>query len=110
MIRFFIAVYVNWKDPKTWRRIHEGFTHGIYERVYSDQVDRVWLVSKKDALFSKFGMGARACDVIPNGVDSEYFVPMNVESVQEVALSGAAWTFGQIWTQSDGSESMCGFR
>jgi glycosyltransferase involved in cell wall biosynthesis len=70
---------LNWRDTKTWRRFREGITHGVYERVFRDQVDRVWLVSKRDALFSKWGMGARACDVIPNGVDSEYFVPMTKE-------------------------------
>ncbi|MEI8213216.1 MAG: glycosyltransferase [Planctomycetota bacterium] len=69
----------NWRNPKTWKRFREGMTHGLYERVFRDIVERVWLVSKKDALFAKWGMGAKECDVIPNGVDSEFFSPRTID-------------------------------
>ncbi|MFN7731680.1 MAG: glycosyltransferase [Pirellula sp.] len=74
---------LDWKNPATWKRMREGCLHGLYERVYRRDVDRVWLVSKRDAWFSRFVMGAAAADVIPNGVDSAYFAPRAIDKLSQ---------------------------
>lgn len=67
-----------WNKPSTWRRFPEGLLMGLYERSFRNTVDRVWMVSEKDASFSRCVMGARNVDLVTNGVDFDYFAPMEV--------------------------------
>jgi len=48
---------------------------GVYERAYSGVVDRAWVVSDADKRAMRWVAGIDAIDVLPNGVDGEYFTP-----------------------------------
>jgi glycosyltransferase involved in cell wall biosynthesis len=64
-----------------WRRGHvvgplkAAAIKGLYERAYRKVVDRVWVVSEGDRRAMRWGAGMAAVDVLPNGVDGEYFQP-----------------------------------
>ncbi|MFL5339833.1 MAG: glycosyltransferase family 4 protein [Gemmataceae bacterium] len=62
-------------QPGTWRHLFEAAVAGLYERTYSAHVDRAWVVSGEERRALKFVTGIRAVDVVPNGVDAEYFQP-----------------------------------
>lgn len=51
---------------------------GFYERSYSNCMDRVWVVSETDRRAMRMITGVKAVDVVPNGVDTDYFHPLEV--------------------------------
>jgi glycosyltransferase involved in cell wall biosynthesis len=57
----------------TWCEIKPALVKGLYERVYRRLLDRVWVVSNADARAFRWFAGIRKVDVLPNGVDAEYF-------------------------------------
>ncbi|QVL31143.1 glycosyltransferase [Telmatocola sphagniphila] len=59
----------------TWGELKEGLIKGMYERVYSRLLDRVWMVSPADKKALRWVAGYRATDVLPNGIDGEYYCP-----------------------------------
>jgi polysaccharide biosynthesis protein PslH len=69
---------LKWGDRTTWGRIREGLLMGLYEWTYRDAVDRVWMVSKKDAGFARGLLGSGKVDIVPNGVDSDFYAPRAV--------------------------------
>jgi glycosyltransferase involved in cell wall biosynthesis len=64
-----------------WRRGHvvaplkAAAIKGVYERAYRKVIDRVWVVSEADRRAMRWGAGMAAVDVLPNGVDGDYFRP-----------------------------------
>ncbi len=62
-------------QPKTWANFREAAVKGLYERAFSSRVDRVWVVSDRDAVATRLVMHTPSIDVIANGVDAEHFAP-----------------------------------
>jgi len=58
--------------PATWGEAKTALIKGLYERVYASRVDRVWVVSERDARAVRWVMGT-AVDVAPNGVDFDHY-------------------------------------
>jgi glycosyltransferase involved in cell wall biosynthesis len=63
--------------PSTWNELKPALVKGLYERAYRSLLDRVWVVSKSDAKAFRWFAGIRNVDIMPNGVDAEFFAPGN---------------------------------
>ena len=48
---------------------------GLYERAHRGVVDRVWVVTERDRRAMQRVAGMRDVDVLPNGVDADFFKP-----------------------------------
>ncbi len=59
----------------TWGELKPAVLKGLYERAYRRLLDRVWVVTGADARAFRWLAGVKRLDVIPNGVDAEYFRP-----------------------------------
>ena len=69
--------------PATWGEAKTALIKGLYERVYASRVDRVWVVSDRDARAVRWVMGTPV-DVAPNGVDFDHYRrPENTGTVQQ---------------------------
>jgi len=75
--------------PSSLAELKPGLIKGVYERAFSSRVDRVWVVSHADRRATRFFMGARNVDVIPNGVDADHYSPHHGND--EVAHSCVFW-------------------
>jgi glycosyltransferase involved in cell wall biosynthesis len=69
---------VQWTSPATYKDLKLGLVKGLYERAFNDCTDRVWAVSETDRRFFRWVMGARQVDLVPNGVDADYYSPRKV--------------------------------
>jgi polysaccharide biosynthesis protein PslH len=61
--------------PSTWKELKQAALKGMYERSYAALMDRVWMVSEADRKALKWVAGHGGCDVLPNGIDADYFAP-----------------------------------
>ena len=93
---------------KTWRHLKLAAVQGVYERTYQNTVDRAWVVSERDRRVMRAVAGYPAVDVIPNGVDAEFFAPLAVpEQPNTCAFWGrlefgpnedaVEWFTGKVW-------------
>lgn len=60
----------------TWGEVKQALIKGMYERAYRSMLDRVWMVSDADRRAWQWVTGCRSVDVIPNGVDTDYYTPL----------------------------------
>ena len=72
----------------TWGQMRDAAIKGVYERAFAGRVDRVWVVSKRDALATRLVMHRPAVDIIVNGVDADHFAP---QPQTEFPLSCVFW-------------------
>jgi polysaccharide biosynthesis protein PslH len=72
----------------TWGHLRDAAIKGVYERAFANRVDRVWVVSRRDAQATRLVMHRPAVDLIVNGVDSNYFTP---QPQAEIPLSCVFW-------------------
>jgi polysaccharide biosynthesis protein PslH len=72
----------------TWGHVRDAAIKGVYERAFANRVDRVWVVSKRDALATRMVMHRPSVDIIVNGVDANHFAPQPQE---EFPLSCVFW-------------------
>jgi glycosyltransferase involved in cell wall biosynthesis len=66
-------------DRSTWSNVHDAAIKGIYQQAFARSVDRVWVVTERDRWAARWIAGVRAVDVVPNGVDTDFFRPRAVE-------------------------------
>src|SRR5262249_10361987 len=57
-------------DPASWTNVRDAAIKGLYERAFRRHLDRVWVVSTRDAMAMRWIAGVPGVDVVPNGVDS----------------------------------------
>ena len=60
---------------QTWQHLRQAALMGIYENSFASVVDRAWVVSAADQRALKLVTGIPIVDVIPNGVDADFFSP-----------------------------------
>ena len=60
-------------QPATYGELGSAMLRGAYERAYASSIDRVWVVSDTERRAMRLLAGVRHVDVIPNGVDFDYF-------------------------------------
>jgi polysaccharide biosynthesis protein PslH len=63
--------------PGTWTNIRSAAIKGLYERAYAPLVDRAWVVSASERRAMRWLAGVSEVDVVPNGVDAEYYRPLH---------------------------------
>jgi glycosyltransferase involved in cell wall biosynthesis len=96
------------RKPRTWTALKPAGIKLAYERAYAPLVDRVWVVSRKDANAMRWLAGMRAVDVVPNGVDSDFFsrpqVPVEPRTCVfwgrldfEPNIQGLSWFTENVW-------------
>lgn len=81
-------------DCRTWHQIRDAMLMAAYERAVGRVLDRVWLVSDRDALMMRVVSGVRCVDVLPNGVDTNQFVPSGAEEEPHTAVFWGRLDFG----------------
>jgi hypothetical protein len=57
-------------------------------------LDKVWVVSNADRRAMRWAAGARDIDVLPNGVDSDYYHPMNEQTRDRSCVFWGRLDFG----------------
>jgi glycosyltransferase involved in cell wall biosynthesis len=65
-------------DRATWEHARAAIIKGGYERAYRKLVDRIWVVSETDRWAARWFAGMPVADLLPNGVDTDFFSPQNV--------------------------------
>jgi polysaccharide biosynthesis protein PslH len=69
------ASQIKLAEPGSWAELKQAIVKGLYERAYRRRVDRVWVVSEADARAMRWVAGMRGIDVLPNGVDADWYRP-----------------------------------
>ena len=81
-------------DRPTWINLRQAAVKGVYQRAFTPDVDRMWVVTEQDRWAARWIAGARHVDVIPNGVDVAYFSPRSVEERPDTAVFWGRLDFG----------------
>jgi polysaccharide biosynthesis protein PslH len=72
--------------PDTWEHARQALVKGLYERAYAPILDRVWVVSESDRRAMLRVAGARAVDVIANGVDAAHYHPCDAPEAERTCV------------------------
>jgi glycosyltransferase involved in cell wall biosynthesis len=81
-------------EPATWGRLRDGVINGLYERVFAEYVDRIWVVTPQDRQVSRLVSGVGPGDVIANGVDSDYYRPCAARTLPHSCVFWGRLDFG----------------
>src|SRR5581483_5702280 len=90
------------------RHLLDAAVKGVYERAHARLVDRVWVVSDTERRAMRWLAGMRRIDVLPNGVDGEYFRPGDEIAEPRSAvfwgrldfgpnIQALEWFCGRVW-------------
>lgn len=69
-------------ERASWSNARTAVVKGLYERAYASCIDRAWVVSAADERAMRWVAGVRNVDVVPNGVDFDYYQPAPGEEEQ----------------------------
>jgi glycosyltransferase involved in cell wall biosynthesis len=97
-----------WTHVGSWKELKPALVKGLYERAYASLLDRVWFVSDQDARAYRWVTGRRNSDVVPNGVDAEYFAPGDEIPIPNSCtfwgrldfgpnVQAIEWFIGKVW-------------
>ncbi|WP_231617412.1 glycosyltransferase family 4 protein [Novipirellula aureliae] len=92
--------------PATWGEGKAALVKGLYERVYASCVDRVWVVSDRDARAVRWVMGT-AVDVAPNGVDFDHYRRVENVAIDQQPKSCVFWGRLDFGPNIDAIEWFC---
>jgi glycosyltransferase involved in cell wall biosynthesis len=81
-------------DPQLRENLRDAFVKGLYERAHRRVIDRVWVVSTHERRAMRWLAGMRKVDVIPNGVDADYFQPGPEVPERDTAVFWGRLDFG----------------
>jgi len=95
-------------DRSTWHHVKSAAIKGLYERAYAPLVDRAWAVSDTDRRAGHWLAGFRAVDLLPNGVDTDFYRPLDEPVTPRTAVfwgrldfepntEALAWFFTHVW-------------
>jgi glycosyltransferase involved in cell wall biosynthesis len=95
-------------DPDLKTHAKSALVKGLYERAFSRVVDRAWVVSNAERRAMRWFAGVRHADVVPNGVDGNFFRPGDREPAPRSAvfwgrldfepnIQGIQWFCDRIW-------------
>ena len=79
---------------KSWGELKPALVKGIYERAYAPLLDRVWMVSPTDQRAYRWVTGRKNVDVLPNGIDSDYYRPETAEMLPNSCVFWGRLDFG----------------
>jgi polysaccharide biosynthesis protein PslH len=97
-------------DPDLKMHVKSALVKGLYERAYAPVVDRAWVVSNAERRAMRWFAGVRHADVVPNGVDGNFFKPADREPTPRSAvfwgrldfepnIQGIQWFCERIWPE-----------
>lgn len=99
---------LQWR-PRTMREhLWAASVKGVYERAHRRVIDRAWVVSESDRRAMSLVAGVSQVDVLPNGVDGEFFRP-GPEVVEDRTavfwgrldfgpnIQALQWFCGKVW-------------
>lgn len=95
-------------NPGTWGELLHAAANVVYERVFRACYDRVWVVSPTDRTAVKLFAGCRNVDLIPNGVDADYYQPLRETGLPNSCVfwgrldfdpnvDALEWFIGRVW-------------
>jgi polysaccharide biosynthesis protein PslH len=95
-------------DRTTWHHLKSALIKGAYERAYRSLVDRFWAVSDTDLRAARWFAGLKAGDLLPNGVDTDFYRPFQAVEVERSAIfwgrldfepniDAVVWFCREIW-------------
>ena len=96
-------------QPATYSEVGSAVLKGAYERAYASSLDRAWVVSDTERRAMRLLAGVKHVDVIPNGVDFEYFSrPSGIRQTPNSAVfwgrldfvpnvQGLVWFCDHVW-------------
>ena len=85
---------VRWREVKTWSNVRQAVVKGFYERTFRPILDRIWVVSQSDRLAMHWITGVENIDVMPNGVDGDYYSPRAVPQIERSCVFWGRLDFG----------------
>jgi polysaccharide biosynthesis protein PslH len=95
-------------DPELKMHAKSAIVKGLYERAYAPLVDRAWVVSNAERRAMRWFAGVRHADVVPNGVDGNFFQPRDTPQAPRSAVfwgrldfepnvQGIQWFCDRVW-------------
>jgi len=95
-------------DRTTWHHLKSAVIKGAYERAYRSLVDRFWAVSDTDLRAARWFAGMKDGDLLPNGVDTDFYRPFPAVEVERSAIfwgrldfepniDAVVWFCREIW-------------
>ena len=82
------------RDPELRSNLRAAATKGLYERAHRRAIDRVWVVTDADRKAMRWIAGVRNVDVLPIGIDGDYFRPSGVPPRPNTAVFWGRLDFG----------------
>lgn len=82
------------RERATWGELGLGVVNALYERSYRPLIDRIWVVSPTDRRAARWIVGCGKVDVIPNGVDANYYAPGGSGEMPNTAVFWGRLDFG----------------
>lgn len=73
---------LQWSGGELFANLRAAAIKGLYERAHRKVVDRAWVVTERDRSAMRMVAGIEHVDVVPNGVDAEFFRP-GLEAIEE---------------------------
>jgi glycosyltransferase involved in cell wall biosynthesis len=73
-------------DRSSWHHVRSAVIKGAYERAYRSLVDRFWAVSDTDLRAGRWFAGMKIGDLLPNGVDTEFYRPFPAAEIARTAI------------------------
>lgn len=111
--------------PTTWSEVRPALLKGLYERAFRKRLDRVWVVTEADRRAMHWVAGVHHIDLIPNGVDAQYFALRELPQKEHSCVfwgrldfgpnvQGLDWFCRHVWPQvrqrvPDASFTLYGF-
>ena len=78
----------------TWPNLKHAIIKGMYERSFASVVDRTWLVSERDAIWTRRVMPRTQTDVVPNGVDTQHYQAQKTDEANRSCVFWGRLDFG----------------
>ncbi len=85
---------ISLRDPSSWIDLKEALIKGAYERAYRPLVDRIWVVSEPDRRAARWFAGMPHADLLPNGVDTDFYQPQAQPVMPSSAVFWGRLDFG----------------
>lgn len=82
------------RRPSSWKELKPAVIKGLYEHAFSSRVDRVWVVSKQDSRATNWVMRGVHVDIIPNGVDADWYAPIEANEIPKSLVFWGRLDFG----------------
>lgn len=88
-----LSQFFPWQT-RSWHHLRPAAVKGLYEWAFASRVDRVWLVSQRDATAARLVMRGVVTDVVPNGVDTDHYCPQQVSETERSCVFWGRLDFG----------------